>query len=541
MKRHYLKRFILAGGVSWLAMTGAAFATYQEAMQALSEKDYVFAIEEFTRLADKEQNADARYQLGHMYEMGAGVPKDEIKAMQIYQQAADEGSGQAALKIGNAYYTGKGMDKNYVEAFKWYEKASARNSYPAQYNIGLMLEEGLGVKKDLIRSFESYKKSADQGYAPAQMALGRMYLKGLGTPQDFSKAIFWYKLAADQGNIEAQMELAKLYANTTVRGLPFNVVGAHVYFNLVSAYGSSPLKEEAALKRNELTQKMKNEEVLQAQSKAQQWKKKTREESLPELVQEATLLEEESGIVPTEKQAPKEQQKEEIKITVDTDIQEIIVAAGISRRDLNKAVREDNFQPIVDALNKQITDGNKIARLALADLYMLGQGMQPNPKEAFKIYTQMVQENDPIAFYRLAPMYCEGNAVDPDLAECYKLMVLAKKYADEASLQSVSESLQMLDENLDKEIRDAGKKLADQWGVKQEDKKGEKKKGMFGFFGGESDEEDAMEKPKEEETKKEEKTEEETKTEEKKEDTPEKENNKKEPEDDFEEDLFSDL
>ena len=99
MKRHHFKRFILAGGVSWLAMTGAAVATYQEAMQAFSEQDYVFALEEFTRLADKEQNADARYQLGRMYELGAGVPKDEIKAMQIYQQAAQEGSGSAMLII----------------------------------------------------------------------------------------------------------------------------------------------------------------------------------------------------------------------------------------------------------------------------------------------------------------------------------------------------------------------------------------------------------------------------------------------------------
>lgn len=87
------------------------------------------------------------------------------------------------------------------------------------------------------------------------MALGRMYLKGIGTPQDFTQAIFWYKLAADQGNVQAQMELANLYANTTIRGLPFNIIGAHVYFNLISAYGPSPMKEEAAVKRNELTQK----------------------------------------------------------------------------------------------------------------------------------------------------------------------------------------------------------------------------------------------------------------------------------------------
>ena len=295
MKIPYLKRVVLAGGVSWLALCGPAFATLQEALDALKEQDYIFAMEEFTRLADKEENAEARYYIGRMYEQVTGVQQDELKALEFYQQASDQGSASAALKVGNAYYNGKGKEKDYKEAFKWYKKAADQNNYPAQYNLGLMLEEGLGVKEDILKSFEYYKKSADQGYAPAQMALGRMYLKGLGTPQDFSQAIFWYKLAADQGNIKAQMNLANLYANTSIRGLPFNIIGAHIYYNLISAYGTSPLKEEAAAKRNELMQKMKNEEVMAAQTRAQKWKKKTREESLPSFVRSTTLLEEASG------------------------------------------------------------------------------------------------------------------------------------------------------------------------------------------------------------------------------------------------------
>ena len=198
MKIPYLKRVVLAGGVSWLALCGPAFATLQEALDALKEQDYIFAMEEFTRLADKEENAEARYYIGRMYEQGTGVQQDELKALEFYQQAADQGSASAALKVGNAYYNGKGKEKDYKEAFKWYKKAADQNNYPAQYNLGLMLEEGLGVKEDILKSFEYYKKSADQGYAPAQMALGRMYLKGLGTPQDFSQAIFWYKLALNE-------------------------------------------------------------------------------------------------------------------------------------------------------------------------------------------------------------------------------------------------------------------------------------------------------------------------------------------------------
>lgn len=93
---------------------------------------------------------------------------------------------------------------------------------------------------------------------------------------------------------------------------------------------------------------------------------------------------------------------------------------------MNKAVREDNFQPVAAALKEKIKAGDKVAQLALADLYLLGQGMKPEPQEAVKIYTQLAKDNDPIALYRLAPLYCEGNGVNPDLAECYKYMLLAK-------------------------------------------------------------------------------------------------------------------
>ena len=493
--KHSIGRLVF--GVSFLAFASPAFATLQEAMEAVADGDYSFAIEELTRLAEKEKNAEARYSLGALYEKGAGVPQDEMKALEIYQQAADEGSAKGALKIGNAFYTGQGRDKDYAKAFQWYKKAAEKGNYPAQYNIGLMLEEGVGVKKDTVEAFGYYKKSADQGYAPAQIALGRMFLKGIGTPQDFSQAVFWYKLAADQGNIKAQMELAKLYSNTTVRGLPFNVIGAHVYFNLISAYGTSPLKEEAAQKRNELMQNMRNEDVAIAQSRAQKWKKKTREESLPRLAREAASLEE-AGLEGGAKNdaSQKEEEKEEIKVTAKTAVQEVIVAGGVSRRDLNRAVRDDNFQPVVDTLKKNADAGNAVAKLALADVYVLGQGIKADPKQAVAIYSELGKNNDPIAFYRLAPMYCEGNGVEPDLIECYKYMLLAKKYADEDSLPTIAEALQMLDENLDKEIRDAGKKQAGVWGEKAEPTKTEKKK-LFGLFGGDSDDGDAMDKPEE--------------------------------------------
>ena len=484
MKPHALKRFLLAGGVSCLAFASPAYATLKEALDALKEQDFTFAFEELTRLATEEDNDEARYHLGRMYEEGSGLEKNEQTAFKFYQEAAEKGNDKAALKIGNAYYTGEKLEKDYRKAFKWYTTSADKGNFSAQYNIGVMYEEGTGVAKDPVQAFKAYKKSGNQGYAPAQVALGRMFLKGIGTPQDYSQAVFWYKLAADQGDYDAQMNLAKLYANKTVRGLPFNVIGAHVYFNLLSAYGTSPLKEEASDLRDELTKTMRNEDVVAAQKKANRWKKKKREESLPSQVKEELFDDDGPRTVSKEAESEKKEEKE-IPITVNTDLKELLVAAGISRRDLNKAVRGDDFTAIESDLKQKAEDGDALARLALGDLYVLGQGIKPNPKEAVKIYQGLAEENNAIAFFRLAPMYCEGNGMDPDLAECYKMMLLAKQYADKDSAPSVEEALQMLDENLDKEIRDAGKKLFDERETaKNNPAKGGKKKWSNLFSGG---------------------------------------------------------
>jgi TPR repeat protein len=38
---------------------------------------------------------DAQYNLAYMYENGIGVPKNEAKALELYQQAADQGHSEA--------------------------------------------------------------------------------------------------------------------------------------------------------------------------------------------------------------------------------------------------------------------------------------------------------------------------------------------------------------------------------------------------------------------------------------------------------------
>ncbi|MCQ2965223.1 MAG: hypothetical protein MJ250_00600 [Alphaproteobacteria bacterium] len=435
-------------------------ATLQEALDSIKEEDYTFALKELNRLIDVEQNEEARYQLGRLYENGWGVEQDSDKALQLYKLSAENGNENSALKLGNAFYMGRGVEKNYADALKWYKISAQKGNYAAQYNIGLMLEEGTGVKKNIIKAFEYYKKSGEQGYGPAQYALGKMYLKGEGTPQNFNAAIRWHKLAADQGDFDAQMDLAKLFSNTSMRGLPYSMTGAHTYYNLVSAYATTQtLKDEASLRREEITKKMKPEEILEAQRRAQKWHKKSRSESIPAL-QGETFLDED---IPQKKSNSSKAEQEQIELTVKTDKETMLVAAGIGRKELNDAIKKNDFRPILTKLENTASSGNVIAQIALGDLYMLGQGLQSDESTALKWYTEASKKNNPIAFFKLAPIYCEGNVVDPDLAKCYMYVLLAKKYTDDNSAPFIDETLKMLDDSFDLEIRQTGEKLADEY------------------------------------------------------------------------------
>ena len=47
----------------------------------------------------REGDPDAQYELAYFYENGLGVPRDEARALELYQQAADQGHPAAQANI----------------------------------------------------------------------------------------------------------------------------------------------------------------------------------------------------------------------------------------------------------------------------------------------------------------------------------------------------------------------------------------------------------------------------------------------------------
>ncbi len=189
------------------------------------------------RLAADQGYAPAQSDLGVAYAQGHGVPKNDVEAVNWYRKAADHGLADAQSNLGQMYYLGHGIPKNDVEAVNWFRKAADHGFAAAQANLGVMYRDGQGVPKNDVEAVNWFRKAADQGFADAQSKLGQMYHEGQGVPHNDVEAINWFRKAADQGLALAQFNLAVMYRDG--QGVPKNDVEALSWLRKAADQGSA--------------------------------------------------------------------------------------------------------------------------------------------------------------------------------------------------------------------------------------------------------------------------------------------------------------
>ena len=119
--------------------------------------------------------------------------KNNAKAMEYLQQAADLGGAAGLYGIGEKYYE----EENYIQAFPYFKKAAAKDNLASMYNLGNLYFYGNGVEKNTTLGMEYWLKAANYGKREAMYAIGRIYAKGqAGYSIDYKKAEKWYLKAA---------------------------------------------------------------------------------------------------------------------------------------------------------------------------------------------------------------------------------------------------------------------------------------------------------------------------------------------------------
>lgn len=153
-----------------------------------------------------------------------------------------------------------------LTALKEFQALADNNDARGQYGLGVMYDLGEGVPQSSEQAVKWYQLSAEQGYADAQNNLAVMYENGEGVPTNYDEAMKWYRKAAESGNKDAPNNIGVMYMSGV--GTPRDFVKAYMWFSVAGKGDPAAISN-----KNFILKRMSRDELVQAESMAQEWLK----------------------------------------------------------------------------------------------------------------------------------------------------------------------------------------------------------------------------------------------------------------------------
>ncbi|MCF7699914.1 caspase family protein [Loktanella sp. M215] len=130
------------------------------------------------------------------------------RAVELYQQASDQGDLRAMVSLAQLYDSGNGVPQDPAIALALYERAAAGGSPDALINLAVSLLQGQGVPKDPDRAIGLLRRASAEGSAKATFNLGVLAQEGqVDTP---AAALAYFERAATGGEVGAYRAAAIL-------------------------------------------------------------------------------------------------------------------------------------------------------------------------------------------------------------------------------------------------------------------------------------------------------------------------------------------
>ncbi len=446
-----------------------AIAGLEEGLTAFELNQYDAALSEFSYLAD-ENDPIALYYLGKMYNDGLGVQTDATKAIEYFQKADALYNINATYELGNLLLNSSldKSDPNVEAGIQYLKKAAYAGQPEALYRLGKLYEEGTLVEKEYKYAFGYYLMAALKGEKKSQRELALTYFKGRGTPQDYENGLKWLARSANQGYVLAQKDLANLRAtDARLKNLP----DAYAWYSIIAAYNTDSIGDEARERRNEISQKLKTDQIVLKQRQVRDWRPKSAEES----VDKKDLLSTPMPIIPGFNDP------ETIQSLLASG--EILLADGtrfdISQSMIDKAAITKKFDHIEKAIEAAVQKGEIQAYAFYGDLM---QSRFQNQKEAIVWYQKGANAGDSYAQYQLGRSYCEGKGVDPDSAQCFAWLSIAGEKAKSDLKLTIQNALKTVQEASSPEDLKRAEVLIQQYKNKLNPRKESEDSSGFNFF-----------------------------------------------------------
>ena len=136
-----------------------------------------------------------------------GYTREQIPGL---MERAQQGNADAQAELGRLYTLGRGVPKNYSEALRWYRASAQQGNSKGEYGVGVAYDFEYGVRRDPRKAFQWYEKAARKGHVNAMYNVGISYIQGSGVRQDRSAALRWFDKAAAAGDEGAAQAVRRI-------------------------------------------------------------------------------------------------------------------------------------------------------------------------------------------------------------------------------------------------------------------------------------------------------------------------------------------
>ena len=145
-------------------------------------------------------NANAFFILAGKYACGTrGLPRDRVKANELYLKAGELGCADAYFNLGNVY-NGRGVEIDKKKSIFYYERAAMNGNVIARYNLG---NNELRAGND-HQAFKHYILAAKAGYTKSLDMVKEGYKKGYVTKDEYASTLRQYQKSQDEMKSDAR-------------------------------------------------------------------------------------------------------------------------------------------------------------------------------------------------------------------------------------------------------------------------------------------------------------------------------------------------
>ncbi len=146
-------------------------------------------------------------QLGRLYWSGGEVPRDHALAVTWLRKGAEAGVPSSQAMLAEALWAGDGTAPDHTEALRWFRAAAGQGDPAAMTRLGVILINGAGVPRDVGQGMDLLRAAAAKGDANAAENLARVYWYGGPEAKDHAQALPWLRVAAAKGSPWAENTL----------------------------------------------------------------------------------------------------------------------------------------------------------------------------------------------------------------------------------------------------------------------------------------------------------------------------------------------